>query len=416
MFDQQNWPGGPGVRSAFMMTIADMVVATEKPTSEVSLLVQSIVSAKSGMAAAFRAANAATAGTARGGADHRVFDAALKAAMSSVDGSTIPLSYDRMSEAIASVPDLAIRTAAGQAANDLFARIPTGLGGAPDKRLLGRMRAAAVRAAKARLERDDAVQAVLEAAESARDIADRTALATSKIVALGVSVHAATAAVFEAAIRDVPPHSLQSAVGKACERLQDMASRHGDLVAGFVAALTMMIHDDASSRRKYQTAARGAEKLCRDEAVAQTVNMMTESTFEEIYTALVSAAYATSDGSAFESGYERALADAFGVDQRQIQLYKARGAAPDPEDGITGAALLELQQRLSESLEWLLGSEDDMSRLERFRAALNADYKASASDESMHGIISLYEMAYRAGYEKAREIADKKSGSPRRRR
>ena len=78
-------------------------------------------------------------------------------------------------------------------------------------------------------------------------------------------MHAATAAVFEVAIRGVPPGRLADAVEKACGDLPGTARRHDDLVTGFVRALSGMIANDAAYRRKYQTAARGAEKMARNE-------------------------------------------------------------------------------------------------------------------------------------------------------
>ena len=75
---------------------------------------------------------------------------------------------------------------------------------------------------------------------------------------------------------------------------------------------------------------------------------------------------------------------------------------------------LELQQRLTSTMEWLFGYEEDPTRQKRFMNAMEVDYKAAASSAQMAEIISLYEMAYRAGYEGAVGATGKKSEGTRR--
>ena len=420
MTGRRRQPRDCSLQDTLTLTIADAVEAGAAAADDAGAAAHQTVSGRSGLGAVFAAARAAVAGTEPGNIGSSVFDAALRAAAGAVADSSIPSNYDRIRRAVMSIPDRLVRMAARQAANDLFAKMPAKVGTAGDGRLLGRMRAAAVRAARIRLGRDDGIPAVRAATDGARDIADRTARMTSEIVLIGAPVHAATAAVFGVAIRDVSPASLADAIREACEDLPKVARRHDDLVVGFVAALSVMISADAAYRRKYQTAVRGAEKLSRNEAADQIVNMITGNTFEAVYMALVAGAYATSDGSSFESGYERALAEACGVDLRQSRQAGMDGIPdgipPDVEDGIPEEVFREMYQRLSGTMEWLLGSEAELARQRRFREALKVDYKDAASDRWMGGIVSLYEMAYRAGYEGARATATKEPDGSRRRR
>ena len=92
------------------------------------------------------------------------------------------------------------------------------------------------------------------------------------------------------------------------------------------------------------------------------------------------------------------------------------GIPPDVEDGIPEEVFQELHQRLSGTMEWLFASEAELARQRRFKNALDVDYKAAASGRRMGGIVHLYEVAYRAGYEGARATAAKEPGDLRRRR
>ena len=400
------------------MTIADAVKTAAEAADEAGVDVRRIISGRSGLGAVFAAAMEAVANTEPGDIGLSVFDAAVRAAGGSVAGSAIPPCYDRVRLTIESVPDRLVWVAARQAASDLFAGMPVQDRSAGGGRLLGRMRTAAVRAAKARLGRDDWT-AVRAAAADAREIASIASEETSRMVLLGAPVHAAAVAVFEVAIRGVPPDGLADAVEEACNDLPEVARRHDDLVVGLVGALSAMFAADATRRRKYQTAVRRAEEISRNEAADRIVDEITGNTFEAIYMALVASAYANSDGSAFKSGYEEALAAACGVDPNSVRWMggMAPGGPPPEVDGeeMSGEFYLELQQRLTGAMEWMLGYGEDPARRKRFITAMEVDYKAAASSGRMIGIISLYEMAYRAGYEGAVGAAGGKSGGTSRR-
>lgn len=397
--------------------LSDAVEAASEAADDAGLVAYHVVPGRSGLGAVFAAAKAAVGGTEPGNVGPGVFDAALRAAEGAVADSSIPVGYDRMRGAIASIPDHLVRVAARHAAGNRLAGMPakarTGGGG----RLLGRMRTAAIRAAKTRLGRDDGMAAVRAATEEARAIAEGTIQMTSEIVVLGAPVHAATAAVFGAAIRGIPPGGLADAVEDTCRDLPEMARRHDDTIVSFVTALSEMIAADAAYRRKYQTAVRGAEDLSKREAADQILNMITGNTFEAVYMVLVAGAYATDDGFAFESGYKEALAAACGVDPgRMAPAAVSGGPSHDIPEGIPEEVVREMTQRLSGALQLVLGSEEDAARQSMFRDALEVDYKAAASGRWMGGIISLYGMAYRAGYEGAGLAAARKSGGSRRRR
>ena len=417
MTGRRRQPKDGSFQDTLTLTIADAVEAATEAADDAGVATHQTVPGKSGLRAVFMAAREAVAETEPGNIGSSVFDTALRAAAGAVADSSIPSNYDRMRRAVMSIPDRLVRMAARQAANDLFAKMPAKARKAGGGSLQRRMRAAAVRAAKVRLGRDDGIAAVRAATDGARDIADRTVQMTSEIVLIGAPVHAATAAVFGVAIQGVQPASLAEAIREACEDLPKVARRHDDLVVGFVAALSAMIAADAEYRRKYQTAVRGAEKLSLNEAADQIVNMITDNTFEAVYMALVAGAYATSDGSAFESGYVGALAGACGVNPRQAGMGGIPdGVPPDVEDGIPEEVFRELHQRLSGTMEWLFASEAELARQRRFKNALDVDYKAAASGRRMGGIVHLYEVAYRAGYEGARATAAKEPGDLRRRR
>ena len=93
----------------------------------------------------------AVADTEPGNIGLSVFDAAMRAARGAVIDSAIPSCYDRVRLSVESIPDRLVRVAARQAASDLYARMPVRDRSAGGGRLLGRMKTAAVRAAKARL-------------------------------------------------------------------------------------------------------------------------------------------------------------------------------------------------------------------------------------------------------------------------
>lgn len=402
---------GDDLPDPLVMTITDAVKSASEAADETGADIHRIISGRSGLGAVFEATMGAVADTEPGNIGLSVFDAAMSTARNALINSAIPPSYDRVRRAIESIPDRLVQVAARQAASDMFAEIPVRDGSAGGERLLDRMKTAAVRAAKAHLKRDDEV--VLQATADALEIADQAIESTSRLVLLGVPVHAATVAVFEVAIRGVPPHRLADAIEEACRELPKLARRHDDLVVGLVGAISTMIAADAVYRRKYQTAIRGAEELSRNEATDRIVDEITGNVFEGVYMALVLSVYANSDGSVFESGYEEALAAACGMDSNRARLMR-RVVSDDPPPKVDGKEIpqevyLELQQRLASTMDSLLSYGEDPANRKKFMTAMNVDYKAAASSGQMTGIISLYEMAYRAGYEGAGAAVGEKS-------
>ena len=385
-------------------TITDAVKAASKASDSIETEVRNAVYGKSGLPVVFAAARKAVANTEPGNTDLAVFDEAMRGAMDGLADSSIPSNYDRMREVVMTAPSQLIWMAARQAAGDLFATMPAKAKGAGDGRLLGKMKSAAVRAAKTRLGRKDRIKTVEGAVKGVRYIAEGITRMTSEIVMTGAATHAATAAVFEVTIRNVRPEDLRDAVEEACIDLPRAARRHDDVVVGLVAALATMIAEDASNRRKYQTAARGAVELSQEEAAGQVFNMITGNAFQGAYVALVAGAYATSDGSDFESGYERALAKACGVDTH-MNSQLPMGSIPDDAPPDIKMLPEDLYRRLSSAVMALFTSDEDIARQRRFNDAMDADYKAIAARREVKGIITMYEMAYRAGYKAAAATA-----------
>ena len=405
-----------GTSGAFALTIADAVDAATWASSEAAMAAYGTVTGKSGLPAVFAAARAAVADVEPGNIGLSVFDEAMRSATAALADSSIQINYDRIRGAVASIPDRIVWMAARQAAGELFHRMP-GAEASGGGRLLDRMRAAAVNAAEAHLKREECIPMRQAADEESREIAEKAVLTATETIRAGAATHAATAAVFGVAIRDVPPGELADAVEEACVDLPEVARRHDALVVGLVTALSAMILADAISRRKYQTATRGAEKMSRDETATRIIDTIVGSAFEAVYMALAASAYATSDGSAFESGYEDALAAACGVKIPKARLSK-KGGMPDniPADlmgDMPEEAFREMYQQLSDAMELMLISGADPEQQSRFLNASGVDYKDAASSSQMRGIISLYEEAYRAGYRGA-SAAGATGGSRRR--
>ena len=405
-----------GTSAAFTLTIADAVDAASRASSEASVIAYGTVTGKSGLPAVFAAAREAVADVEPGDIGLSVFDEAMISATEALDDSIIPINYDQIRRAVASIPDRIVWMAARQAAGDLFHRTP-GAEASGGGHLLDTMRAAAVKAAEDHLKREEYAPLLRAADEGSREIAENAVLTATEAIRTGAPTHAATAAVFGVAIRDVPPGELAGAVEEACEDLPEVARRHDDLVVGLVSALSTMILADAISRRKYQTATRGAEKLSRDGAADRIVDTIVGSAFEAVYMALAASAYATSDGSAFESGYEDALAVVCGVKRPKARLFKT-GGMPDNISAdlmidVPEEALRELYQRLSDTMELMLSSAASPEQQKMFLNASGVDYKDAASSRQMKGIISLYEEAYGAGYRSAGAV--RAAGDSRRR-
>ena len=166
------------------MTIADAVKSATEAADEAGADVRRIIYGRSGLGVVFAAAMKAVADNEPGDIGMSVFDAAMRAARGAVVDSAIPPCYDRVRQSVESIPDRLIRVAARQAASDLFAGMPVQDRSAGGGRLLGRMKTAAVRAAKARLGRDGGA-AVRAATVDAQEIAGLASETTSRMVLLG---------------------------------------------------------------------------------------------------------------------------------------------------------------------------------------------------------------------------------------
>ena len=373
----------------------------------------------------FAAAREAVAGERPGKISQRVFDTASHAAAKAMEDSARPIEYELMADGILGIPDHAIWMAARQAAGDLFHRLPAEKRERRGERLLKKARKAAVTAARVRLRRDkdqrfrrytnkardylegDKAAEFRAAVKSTQDIAERTIGAIAMTVYLGTIIHAATAAAFGAAIRDVPRAELAGAVEKACEDLPEVARRNDEVTGSAVASLAEAIYGDAARRRKAGAAVSGAEKLLQDGVVTQISDIVYESSFEAAYGALAACAYAVSRKSAFRAGYEAALAKACGAEPSgsadvivRVMLENHGG---DAISAAPGEFFQELYQRLTNTTEQAPSPEVE-TRRSVFRAALEIDYEAAASDDGMEAIISLYKAAYRAGARAAKSV------------
>lgn len=388
-----------GGTSAFALAIADAVDAASRASRDASAVAYVTVTKESGLPEVFAAARAAVDDVEPGDIGPGVFDKAMAYATMALHDSAIPINYDLIRNAVESIPEHIVWMAARQAAGDMFHQTP-GAEASGGGRLLDTMRAAAVKAAEDHIGGEGCIRMRQAADKASLKIAEKAVLTATETIRTGASTHAATAAVFGVAIRGVPPGELAGAVEEACEDLPGLARRHDPLVVGLVSALSATILDDAISRRKYQTATRGAEKLSRDEAADRVIDTIVGSAFEAVYMALAASAYATSDGSAFESGYEDALAAACGVNLPR--RFKTDGMpdsiSPDLMGDVPDEMLRELYQRLSDTMELMLGSAASPEQQKMFLNASGVDYKDAASRRQMRGIISLYEEAYGAGY------------------
>ena len=150
-------------------------------------------------------------------------------------------------------------------------------------------------------------------------------------VSTGVSVHAATVAMFEVGIRGTAPGILADAVEETCRDLPESARRHDDILVSMVVALSSVVSVEAAGRRGYQTAVRAAERTCRNAAADRILETICGKTFETVYGALAACAYA-SNGRVFESGYEDALASVCGVEPGENPADMPAGLSPEDMD------------------------------------------------------------------------------------
>lgn len=412
MIRKQNLPKRSRSHNALTLTIDDAVTAADMVSSSIESAAQSIAYRQSGLPFVFKASQEAVAKIKPVNINHRTFDAALEAARVAMEDSDIPSTYKKMHKIIMSIPDYLVSMAAKHAANDLFTSMPVKARTSDGGRLLEDMKDAAIKTARVHIRRDECIPQLQAATHDAEKIAAITVLMTAEIVQTGVSAHAATAAVFGAAIQKVPPNRLTRAIEKACADLPKLARRHSGIL-GLVTEISTTILNDAIYRRKYQTAISGAEKLSRKDATVQVCNMIIGNTFEAVYMTLITGIYAISDKSTFESGYEEALAAACGIKSFDTQQATMGDTSDDPTsnlENIPPEVLQELYQKLSNKLGYVLGSEENPASRRLYTNALEVDYEAYASSDGSNNIISLYEIAYRAGYKGAGAAAGKPDG------
>ncbi len=418
--DRKNSP------KSLVSAIGDAVDASITISDDSGIAAHGTTHTGDGLPSVFVAAREAVTSQKTGRINHAAFNAAMKAASKAAEDSTLQVNYERMAASILCIPDHAIWMAARQAAGDLFHRLPAKKRERLGERLLEKARKAAVMAARVRLGRDeseefpepprytgghtreDESEEFRAAVKSSQKIAGRAIPLVAGVVHLGATVHAATAAVFGAAIRGLPPKKLAGAVERACEDLPEAASRHDEIVSGFVAALSEAIYGDAARRRKANTAVRGVEKLLQNEAATQITKTIYDGAFGAAYGALAACAYATSRKPAFKAGYEAALAEACGVERREppkITIRDMRGGRDeDMSDAVPDEVLQELYQRLSHTMAQVMGAGEETPRRRRFPAASEVDYEAAASSDDVKGMIALYDAAYRAGARAAKSV------------
>ena len=390
------------------MTISYAVESAAEAADEAGADIRQIIDGEEGLGAVFAAALDAVADTEPGNIGPSVFDAAMRAARDAVSGSAIPSVYDRVRISAKSIPDRLVQAAGQQATSDLFAEMSM-QDRSVDGGRLGDVMKTAVRAAKTRLGRDDATATVQAAAADIRGIADIVYESVSEEVLAGAPVHAATVAVFEVAIRGVSPGDLANAIDDACNNLPGVARRHGNMTATLVAALTMLIAGDGTHLREYQTAVRRAEKNSRSEAADRIVDEIVGNAFEVIYMALVSSAYANSDRTVFESGHDKALAAAFGADPGHSSYDEVGKMLAGGIISGVGKEDPDLQREVAKAMKILFNYKGDPSRRKMLMNAMDIDYKAAVSSGQIDGIIAMYVMAYRAGYEAAGAAVGEKS-------
>ena len=412
MASQRRGSGSP--RAALESTLTDAVASATEVAAEAELASDGVVSGRGGLRDVFAASMKAVADTEPGDMNRNAFDAALDAAGKALDDSVIPSAYELMSKIIASLPDRAVRMAARQAAGDAFYRMPAGARTAGGDSLLSAMREAAADASKTRLGKADGERAVRNAGKASEGLADFVHGMVADAVSTGVSVHAATVAMFEVGIRGTAPGILADAVEETCRDLPESARRHDDILVSMVVALSSVVSVEAAGRRGYQTAVRAAERTCRNAAADRILETICGKTFETVYGALAACAYA-SNGRVFESGYEDALATVCGVEPGENPADMPAGLSPEDMDKllrtvapnimgqIPKPVLQQVYQNMSADMLLPGFEQGDEERL--LTEAMSVDYKEAAADPALADIISLYKMAYGAGYEGAGVVA-----------
>ena len=408
-------------RAALESLLTDMVGSSNDAAVEAELASDGIVSGRGGLQDVFAASLKAVADTEPGDMSRNAFDAALEAAEDALDESVIPSAYEQMSKIIASMPDLVIRIAAKQAAGDVFYGMTPRARKAAGDGILSMMGEAADDASKARLGQADGKRVVRDAGKAGGELADFVREMVSDAVSTGVSVHAATVAMFDVGIRGTAPGDLADAVEETCRDIPESARRHDDILVSMVVALSTVVSAEVAGRRSYQTAVRAAERTCRNASVERILETIYGKTFEAIYGALVACAYSVSSRRAFESGYDDALAVACGVDpddnpgDTHVGLSPEdmdkflRSVAPDIMGQIPKSVLQQVYQKMPPDM--LLSGFEEGEEQRLLTEAVNIDYREAAADPSLADIISLYRMVYDAGHEGAAAVAKSRDAS-----
>ena len=413
--------GSGSSRIALESLLTDMVETANNAAVEAELASDGIVSGRGGLHDVFAAALKAVANTEPGDMSRNAFDKALEAAENALDESVIPSAYEQMSKIIASMSDHVVRIAARQAATDVFYGMVPRARKAAGEGLLSLMGDAADDASKVRLGQADGKRAVRDTSKACEEMADFVREMVSDAVSTGVSVHAATVAMFEVGIRGTEPGDLAYAVEETCRDIPESARRHDDILVSMVVALSTVVSAEVAGRRSYQTAVRAAERTCRNASVERILETIYGKTFEAIYGALVACAYTVSSRRAFESGYEDALAVACGVDPDDNPDDMPAGLSPEDMDKLLRSVAPDIMGQIPKSVlqqvyqkmppDILMSGFQDGEEQRLSNEAVNIDYREAAADPSLADIISLYRMVYDAGHEGASAVAKSQDAS-----
>lgn len=378
---------------ALEMIVADAKNAATHAVEGTGDEIDSIIQGKGGLKKIFKAAQDSVAETQYDEVSENTFDAAMEAAISSMYESDIDAAYERMHKVIMTTSQIVIRAAARKAAHDVYAGMH-GKFSIAAKQTPRDLLSAATKAARTRLMRDDAAEAVGNATKSLNEIADATMTNTAMVLMMGVPCHAATAATFGAFIRGAPGH-MPLVVHEACMELPDLATKHGELVANLVAGIVEVIADNVGRRRKYESILREAERQASDSAAEQMRLTVVESTVSSIYTILIAGAYLTSNRSFFEAGYENSLAEACKVNQKMREQLSAQdGVAVEGDEQAAEEMMQKMYLDLSAMLMSMTYNEDEMEHIKTFVNFRAIDYKEAATSHKLEYLIALYKMAY----------------------
>lgn len=244
----------------------------------------------------------------------------------------------------------------------------------------------AVRARLTGMAGEDLGGAAYRSACSAASRITATAAATD---GPGTALHAAVAATFGGAVRDVPGTAFRKAAGDICRKMSRAARRIdgvreaavGGLAAGLLAA-TAACPDGRSAAAE---AARFAPAAARETAA----EMACVETFRAVYGVLVGGAYRTaSDRARFDSIYGEALE---ATDRMDSRTYPGSSAFDDPSDD----ADREINIDAAETSVWLhYFAAAGRSVQDWMKEASGVDYRADAGSAENAGLMRLYEATY----------------------